>query len=124
MNKMQQLLADNDRLRTENKRLRELVAQLNAKLDDVTRHARAELTEDQKRTFTVLHGIGVEATVAARLAQRVPYRYATGWTSYAKSQKTLTNPAGLVVARLQQGVEPPKPDNGANERARYAEWGA
>lgn len=112
MNKTAELLAENARLK---RRVAELEAQL-AALQEVDAPKGAEL----------LQSVGVQGVVARALARKATLDAIKGWVSYAKAQRNLTNPAGLVVSRLKNGEAPPHPkeDRERADRMRYRAWAA
>jgi hypothetical protein len=56
----------------------------------------------------LLAEFGVEPLMAKRLAAECSLEDIKGWIAYARKAKSLANPPGLVVARLQKGVPAPK----------------
>ena len=55
----------------------------------------------------LLESIGIESAIAEQLADK-PAADIRGWVAYVQQGEGLTNPAGLVVARLKAGIPPPQ----------------
>lgn len=77
----------------------------------------------QNQAFDALNGFGVSETVARRLAGERSLESVLGWIAYAKQAKGLHSPIAFVVARLQDGEEPPaiKEKRSGRDRRRYVE---
>jgi hypothetical protein len=67
-------------------------------------------TNGDGESIQLLTSIGIELSVAQALAVK-PLADIRGWVEYASPRQGLTNPAGLVVKRLQAGIPPPRPSD-------------
>jgi hypothetical protein len=65
--------------------------------------------KNERESLVLLTAAGVSETVARRLATTCTLDQVRGWVDYATTAQGVTDPAGLIVARLQDGVPPPAP---------------
>jgi hypothetical protein len=77
--------------------------------------------EDVEDVMEALTGFGIETAVARELAARCTLAQVQGWIEYARSDlaRNLTNPQGLVVKRLREGVPAPQV---RSERERHRDY--
>lgn len=52
--------------------------------------------------------LGIDATTARKLELKHPTSFILGWCAIAQERDNLSNPAGLVIAMLRDGIEPPE----------------
>jgi hypothetical protein len=77
--------------------------------------------EDIEDVMEALTDFGIETSVARELAARCTLAQVRGWIAYTRSDlaRNLTNPRGLVVKRLREGVAPPKVKS---QQERYRDY--
>jgi len=78
-----------------------------------------DLGQQQQQAFCSLVRIGVLKPTALELARSQDPRRVMDWVEYASRARNLRNPAGLVIAVLRRGTEPPRTPSREESGRRY-----
>jgi len=73
-------------------------------------------SSEQHTVTSLLTDFGVDSVVARRLARKCPVDQVHGWIAHTnRIHRSLHNPAGFLVSKLQSGEPPPSESNDDND---------